>query len=72
MKRYTVIWLYIANSGVISLTARDADHAISRVLDDLYAGNHDFRAKANFFAFEGDPVAEKISERYPEKIFRWS
>lgn len=68
MKKYTVFWQYIANSGVIVLSADSPESAIARVVESY---NSEFRQKANLFAFEGEPIAERISEVYPEKISRW-
>lgn len=69
MLKFTVVWHYIANYGVVQLEAPSAERAIESV---RLGFSEDFRLKANLFAFVGEPVAVHTSDKYPEKIARWS
>lgn len=54
MRKYTVIWFYVANYGKVTVEAVSAGAAI----DSVIAGySKDFKERARIYAFEGEPDA---------------
>lgn len=52
MRKYTVVWTYIANYAVREVEASSAKDAVDRVTG-FYSD--DFQRKASVYAFEGTP-----------------
>jgi hypothetical protein len=53
MRKYTVVWTYIANYAVREVSAKDARDAVDRVTGHF---SDDFQRKASVYAFVGSPT----------------
>jgi hypothetical protein len=60
MKRYLVMWTYIANYGKMYVEAESAEEAMKRF---LLGFSEDFRERGSVYIFENDPVLVRVPSR---------